>query len=258
MTPSATVLARHLDEILRTDEFPDYDGALNGLQCDHRGPVRRIGAAVDLSQRVIELAAARGINFLLVHHGMFWGGAQAIVGAAYARFRLLFDHDVAVYSSHLPLDAHPEHGNNVLLAKALGLTPARPFAMFQGMAVGVAGDADLDTLSLFDAAHRIAHEHGGSARTTAMPRGRRTRRWAICTGAGASSATLREARQAGIDTLIVGEGPHHTAVEAPEAGIVIIYAGHYATETLGVSSIAARIADTFALPWEFLSAPTGL
>jgi dinuclear metal center YbgI/SA1388 family protein len=258
MTPTAAVLARHLDEILRTSEFPDYDGALNGLQCDHRGPVRRIGAAVDVSRQVIELAATRGVNFLLAHHGMFWSGAQALVGPVYTRHRLLFDHDIAVYSSHLPLDAHPVHGNNVLLARELGLVPTEPFATFRGTAIGVAGHADQETEALFEAAERIARHHGGAARASAMARGRRTSRWAICTGAGASSATLREARATGIDTLIVGEGPHHTAVEAAEAGLVIIYAGHYATETLGVSSIGAHLAEAFGLPWEFLPAPTCL
>jgi dinuclear metal center YbgI/SA1388 family protein len=258
MTATAAVLAGHLDEILHSSAIPDYDGALNGLQCDHRGPVRRIGAAVDVSRQVIELAAARGVNFLLVHHGMFWGGAQVLVGPPYARLRLLFDHDIAVYSSHLPLDAHPVHGNNVLLAHALGLVPTEPFAVFRGTAIGVAGNADAETWALFESAERIARQHGGAARASAMERGRRTSRWAICTGAGASSATLREARAAAIDTLIVGEGPHHTAVEAAESGLVIIYAGHYATETLGVSSIAAHLAEAFDLPWEFLPAPTGL
>ena len=98
----------------------------------------------------------------------------------------------------------------------------------------------------------------GSARASAIPVGHRTRRWAICTGAGASSETLREAEATNIDTLITGEGPHHTAVEAPERGVVVIYAGHYATETLGVAAVAERVATDAGLPWSFLSAPTGL
>ena len=258
MTTQAAQLAQRLDEILGTRDFPDYDGALNGLQCDHAGPVVRLGAAVDLSLRVIDQAAPRGVNFLIVHHGMFWGGAQALVGPAYRRLRGLFDHDIAVYSSHLPLDAHPEHGNNVLLARALQLTPLRPFASFRGTAIGVAGDADRETRSLLDAAEAFVRPYGGGVRASATEPGRRTRRWAICTGAGASTETLREARAAGIDTLIVGEGPHHTAVDAAESDIVVLYAGHYATETLGVQSIAAHVAETFGLPWEFLLAPTGL
>ncbi|HSA55244.1 MAG TPA: Nif3-like dinuclear metal center hexameric protein [Gemmatimonadaceae bacterium] len=258
MTIPATRLAQRLDEILGTREVPDYDGALNGLQCDHRGPVARIGAAVDLSGQVIGQAAARGINFLIVHHGMFWGGPGPLVGPAYERLRRLFEHDIAVYSSHLPLDAHPEHGNNVLLARALGLLPSHPFASFRGLAVGCAGETDLETRSLIDATEAFVRAYGGSVRASAMEPGRRTKRWAICTGAGASSETLREARASGIDTLIVGEGPHHTAVEAAESGVVILYAGHYATETLGVQSIASHIAESVGVSWEFLLAPTGL
>jgi putative NIF3 family GTP cyclohydrolase 1 type 2 len=91
-----------------------------------------------------------------------------------------------------------------------------------------------------------------------IPPDHRTRRWAICTGAGASTETLREAEAGRIDTLITGEGPHHTAVEAPERGIVVIYAGHYATETLGVAAVAERIASESGIPWSFVNAPTGL
>lgn len=258
MTVAARELARHLDERLRAHEIPDYPGAVNGLQCDHRGPVKRIGAAVDFSQRTIALAAERGVNFLIVHHGMFWGGVQPITGAAFTRLRLLFDHDIAVYGSHLPLDAHPELGNNALLAKALALTPTRPFAWYQGVAIGVAGDSDLDTRALVDAADALARRHGGAVRVTDMAPGRRTRRWAVCTGAGASSDTLREARAAGVDTLIVGEGPHHTAIEAAESGVTVIYAGHYATETLGVEALAAYAAAYAGVSWDFLPAPTGL
>ena len=87
---------------------------------------------------------------------------------------------------------------------------------------------------------------------------RRTRRWALCTGAGASSDTLREASAAGVDTLIVGEGPHHTAVEASELGIAVLYVGHYATETFGVRALGEEIERTFGIPWSFIAAPTGL
>jgi putative NIF3 family GTP cyclohydrolase 1 type 2 len=93
---------------------------------------------------------------------------------------------------------------------------------------------------------------------TPIEPGRLTRQWAICTGAGAGVETLREAAARGIDTLIVGEGPHWTAVDGPEAGLVIIYAGHYATETLGVRALAAQVSDRFGIPHEFINAPTGL
>jgi dinuclear metal center YbgI/SA1388 family protein len=257
MIVRALDLAQRIDRLLGVAGHPDYPTAFNGLQFDHQGPVQGIAAAVDVSERSIRGAADAGANFLLVHHGLFWGGAQPVVGIAYRRFRLLFDHDIAVYSAHLPLDAHPELGNNVLLAREFGLTPSRPFASYQGVAIGVGGDADMPTDAILAIADAFARRHGGRARASAIPVGHHTRRWAICTGAGASSETLREAEAAHVNTLVTGEGPHHTAVEAPERGVVVIYAGHYATETLGVSAVAERIAREVGVPWSFVSSPTG-
>ena len=258
MTTRAIELGQRLDRLLHVDGHPDYPMALNGLQVDHQGPVRGIAAAVDASQRTIKGAIGIGANFLIVHHGLFWGGAQPLVGAGYARFRMLFEHDIALYSAHLPLDSHPEFGNNALLAREFELTPSRVFASFQGSPIGLAGDSDMPTDAILSIADAFARRHQGRARASDIPANHRTRRWAICTGSGASSETLREAEAANIDTLITGEGPHHTAVEAPERGVVVIYAGHYATETLGVTAIAERIASEVGLPWSFVSAPTGL
>ncbi|HWP03359.1 MAG TPA: Nif3-like dinuclear metal center hexameric protein [Gemmatimonadaceae bacterium] len=257
MSVSAATLAAYLDDLLRTREFKDYPGALNGLQVEHRGPVRCIGAAVDASMKAIVKAAELGVNFLLVHHGLFWGDPQPLVGAHYRKIAALLERDIAVYSSHLPLDAHETLGNNVLLARELGLEPTQPFAYVNGIAIGVAGECDRDTADLLVALDVFAARYGGRVRATEFRSGQRTRRWAICTGAGASSATLREAAELGCDTLIAGEGPHHTAVAAPELGLTVIYAGHYATEALGVQAAAAHLAQRFDLPWHFVAAPTG-
>ena len=118
MTDLATI-ADHLDALLGTASVPDYAGALNGLQLANRSPILRVAASVDISRRVIDRAIEAKANLLIVHHGMFWGGTQPVVGATYDRLRLLITHDVAVYASHLPLDAHPSLGNNVLLARTL-------------------------------------------------------------------------------------------------------------------------------------------
>jgi dinuclear metal center YbgI/SA1388 family protein len=213
---------------------------------------------VDFSSRTVAECAARGAKMLIVHHGMFWGGLQRLVGPSYDRLATLVANDVAVYSSHLPLDLHPEIGNNVLLARELGLQPSAPFARFKTVDVGVSGDADLDTGDLVARARTLAEAHETTVVATPFPPARRTRRWGICTGAGADSATIAEALGRGIDTMIVGEGPHHTAVEARDAGLVIIYAGHYATETLGVRALGARLAEEFGLESTFIDAPTGL
>ncbi len=232
---------------------------MNGLQVANSGrPVARVAAAVDASARTIDATIALGADLLIVHHGLFWSGLQPLGGAAYARTRALLDHDVAVYASHLPLDRHPTLGNNVLLARALGLTPSGPFAHVQAVPIGVRGETDQPTETLLVAAATYAGRWGGRAIASAIDTGRHTHRWGICSGAGADAATLAEAESLGLDTLIVGEGPHWTAVQAPERGLVIIYAGHYATETLGVRALAEYVAATADIPWSFIDAPTGL
>lgn len=251
-------IALHLDELLRTAEIPDYDGALNGVQVETDREIVKVAAAVDARERTIQGAVDAGANLLLVHHGLFWGGVRPLRGPMLRRVRALLTSQLAVYSSHLPLDAHPELGNNVLLARELGLAPSSGFARYKTVDVGVAGECDVPTRHLIERADAFARHYGGSARYTPLEPGRVTRRWAICTGAGASADTLREAAERGIDTLIVGEGPHWTAVDADELGIVVIYAGHYATETLGVRALADYVARAYQLPWTFIDVPTGL
>lgn len=255
---SAIDIARYFDDLLATSAFPDYSGALNGLQLDHGGPVRAIAAAVDVSLRVINGAIDAGANLLVVHHGLFWGDTQRFTGARYQRLRRLFTHDIAVYSSHLPLDAHSSLGNNALLASALELVPTGPFLSYHGVPIGLTGTAELPTSLLIERIRDTMRPWGGTVTTTWHDNARITRAWGLCTGAGASSEALQEAVALGIDTLIVGEGPHHTAVDAPDLGLVIIFAGHYATETLGVQALARRAAEHFRLPWTFVNVPSGL
>lgn len=255
---NAEELARYMDRLLETDSCPDYPSAMNGLQIASRKPVKAIAAAVDFSTRTMEGTLARGANLLLVHHGMFWGGPERLVDAAYRRIRFLIEHDIAVYSSHLPLDRHPALGNNVLLAKQLELEPTGSFARHGEIFIGVSGTANVETTVLADRARAFAKTCSGEIRTTAINAGQRTKRWAICTGAGASTETIREAVAMEVDTMIVGEGPHWTAVSADDLGLTIIYAGHYATETLGVRALAQHLSEEFRLPWSFIEAPTGL
>lgn len=251
-------VVHYLDDELRTAEILDYDGALNGLQLGNSGQVTRLAAAVDCSSKTVAGALREGADLLLVHHGMFWGGAQRIVGATYDRIRRAITGNLAIYSSHLPLDLHPLLGNNTLLASALELKPDRPFGRYRDLSVGVAGSTDIATKDLIERLRGISSRHETTLVTTPFEAARRTKHWGIVTGAGASSATLEEARQLGIDTLIVGEGPHHTAVEAMDTGICIAYAGHYATETFGVRALAATVSERFGVPWTFVDAPTGL
>lgn len=255
--PLATI-ASHLDALLRVRETPDYPPALNGIQVEHRGPVQKIAAAVDTSARTIRGAVGAGANLLLVHHGLFWGGLQPLTGPHYSRVRLLLDNDVALYSAHLPLDAHRTFGNSLLLSRELGLESSARFARHETIDCGVSGLSDIATTELVARLDVFAKSQGGSAIASSIAPGRRTRHWAICSGAGVNVDTIREAVDLGVDTLISGEGPHWSAVDAEEKGLVIIYAGHYATETLGVRALAEHLSVTFGVPWTFIDAPTGL
>lgn len=251
-------LVQYLDSELRTSEVPDYDAAFNGLQLANDGSVARVAAAVDFSGDTVAAALREKANLLLVHHGMFWRGQEPLVGKSYDRLRSAIAGGLAIYSSHIPLDLHPELGNNVLLAAELQLKATETFGRYSGVEIGVMGTSELPTATLVDRLREYSARYSTTAVSTPFPKDHRTRRWAIITGAGASSATLAEARERGVDTLIVGEGAHHTAVEAIERGPVVLYGGHYATETLGVRALAARVSERFEVPWTFVNVPTGL
>lgn len=250
-------LVRYMDEVLRTAEVPDSERALNGLQLSNSGRVSRIAAAVDFSADSVAGAVREGAQLLLVHHGIFWR-TQRLVGAAYERLRAAIHGDLAVYSSHIPLDLHATLGNNGLLAKELALTTTGTFGRYRGVEIGVMGESDLATNALVERCRAYAKGYDTVAIATPFDDTRRTRRWAIITGAGASPDAMAEARERGVDTLIVGEGTHHSAVQAMEDGIVLIFGGHYATETLGVRALADDVASRFGIPWTFVNIPTGL
>jgi dinuclear metal center YbgI/SA1388 family protein len=251
-------LVAALDAELRTHEVPDSSMAFNGLQVANSGRVERIAVAVDASLASIEAARDAGASLLIVHHGLFWAGVQPLVGKQYDRIRTLIANDIALYSSHIPLDLHHVLGNNACLAREFDLTPAAPFAQYKGVNIGVRGTANISTQLLLSRVSKYAETYGGSVRTSIPVEGRTTRRWAICSGMGVSPESLLEARNAGVDTLIVGEGTHHSAVDSREYDVCVMYAGHYATETLGVQALAAWVEKQFGIPWSFLMLPTGL
>jgi dinuclear metal center YbgI/SA1388 family protein len=251
-------IAEYADELLLSRITPDYPNALNGLELENRSEITGIAAAVDFSTRAIKGAITRNANLLVVHHGMFWEGPKRLTGPSYNRLRLLLENDIAVYSSHLPLDRHPAFGNNVLLARQLGLEPSGTFARFESIFFGVSGESEIETAVLAERVRDFAKNYESELRITPLRKNRQTKRWAICSGAGVSAETLTEAAEMKIDTLIVGEGPHWTAIYAEENDLTILYAGHYATETLGVRALADHLGERFTLPSCFVSAPTGL
>lgn len=247
-----TDLVRYCDDYLRIDAVRDYPEALNGLQVGNSGTVHRIAATVDFCRATVAMAAGQEADFLIVHHGLFWGGPRALIGAQLERLNGLIRHDIALYGAHLPLDCHPEVGNAAILARALGITIRGDFGTWQDQPVGVWGEITLDRAALTE---KLEGALGAPAR--AMLFGPDTvRRVGIVTGAAGSM--IRQAAAQGLDTYITGEGSHHTYFDAEELGINVYYGGHYATETFGVRALARHLGEKFGLPWVFLDHPTGL
>lgn len=242
-----------LDKELRHADIQDYPGALNGLQLENKGTVERVIAAVDASLPVIEAAAEIGQgSLLLVHHGMFWQGAQRLSGAFYRKIRTAMEADMAIYSSHLPLDVHPVWGNNALLASRLGLSNTKPFLEYKGMPVGLQGAWSGSALALKSSLEQLLN--GPVHASLSGPKV--IENVGVVTG-GAGGEVARAAA-AGVDAFITGEGPHWSYCLAEELGIHLFYGGHYATETLGVRAVCEALGDKFGLDTGFLDHPTGL
>ena len=247
-----TALASYLDGYLRVSEVPDAPHAVNGLQVANTGTVNRVAAAVDLCEATVRMAAEQGADLLLVHHGLFWGGLQPLTGRAHRRVAGLIAQNIALYSAHLPLDLHPEVGNNAVLARQLGLSLRGEFGEEYGVRIGVWGEVDVTR----DALERQLAALTGSAPRLMAFGPERVRRVGVVTGAAGSM--IAQAAAAGLDTFVTGEGPHHTFFDAEELKLNVCYAGHYATETVGVKALAEHLHVRFQLPWAFLDHPTGL
>lgn len=247
-------VTEYLDEFLEIANIPDADVALNSLQVENSGTVSGFVTAVDASQQTIDRVVAeceRG-TMLIVHHGLFWDGNQPMTDRRYRRIKPLLDHDVAVYSAHIPLDAHPEVGNNAVLARMLGILDPVPFDVYRGMPFGAAGHLIMSRDAL---ATRLTELLGG--RVHLIPGGpETTTRVGIITGA--AGGRIAAAADAGLDTFITGEGVHHTRFDALEFGVNVLYAGHYATETVGVKALGEHLAEHFGLHAVFHDHPTGM
>jgi dinuclear metal center YbgI/SA1388 family protein len=250
MADLAEIVA-YLDAELRVSEIKDHAGAMNGLQLANNGEVTSIFAAVDASLAVIEAAAESGC-LLLVHHGMFWQGAQPLTGAFYKKIKTAMDGNLAIYSSHLPLDMHPVLGNNALLAKAIGLGGITPILEKDGFPMGVKGTWGKSRDHLAAAVSKAVCRD-----VTVCPGGaEKIREVAVITGAAGSE--VGRIAGLGLDAFVTGEGPHWSFVEAEERGLNVIYAGHYATETFGVRALSLHLANRFGLEAGFIERPGGL
>ncbi|MGD2134892.1 MAG: Nif3-like dinuclear metal center hexameric protein [Gemmatimonadales bacterium] len=245
-------LVEYLDAYLRVADVDDSATALNGLQVENTGSVERLAVAVDACQATIDAAVALEADLLLVHHGLFWGGLEPLTGRHWRRLRPLLNHDIALYSAHLPLDLHPEVGNNAVLARQLGVREIEWFGDYHGAALGAAGSLKLPRDELVE---RVRGVLGVDPHV--IPAGPpQITRIGVITGGG--GGMIRQAVDAKLDAFVTGEGQHHTHFDAEEYGITAVFAGHYATETVGVRALAAHVEQRFGLPWEFVDHPTGL
>lgn len=247
-------LLQYLDNYLRTDAHPDYPGAWNGLQVGGARDVGHVVAAVDASEAAIDEAVDRRADLLVVHHGVFWGGAAPLSGRLLRRVAPLIRAGTALYSSHLPLDSHVEIGNNVLLCRALGAEPEGQFHPFEGVNIGWHGRLPTPA-DARDLIARVESAVGGPARLIEGGPARISR-VGVVSGSGAGA--LAEAAELDLDALVTGECQHHHYFDAMELGVHLVLAGHYATERFGVRALAEHVARRFDIDWSFVDQPTGL
>jgi dinuclear metal center YbgI/SA1388 family protein len=239
-------LVDYCDQRTRRSAFKDAPASFNGLQVGNDGRVTKIGAAVDAGLAPFQKAVAAGIDFLIVHHGMYWDMPRPLTGAVYERVAALVRGNCALYSNHLPLDAHPEIGNNALIARQLELKPMRGFLPREGENIGLiaAGAPDRAALrgkleKLYD---RVVALEYGSIRPVQI---------ALCSGSGNSA--VPELEREGVDTLVTGELREAWFNVAQEQRLNLYLCGHYATEVHGVKALAAELGGKFGLPWEFIA-----
>jgi dinuclear metal center YbgI/SA1388 family protein len=244
-------LVRYLDGYLKIGSIPD--SSLNGLQVEGRARIERAAFAVDASLETIRAAARAGAGILIVHHGLFWGRGERITGVMRKRIGALLASDLSLYAAHLPLDCHEEVGNNVEIARLLGLSLGEKFADYHGVLIGFTARAKtpLTRAALVRTVEkrlrcRVARLDFGPARIRAV---------GIVSGGAAEYAV--EAKTLGCDAFITGETSHSAYHPAKEARINVIYAGHYASETVGVKALARHLGRKFGIDCRFIPAPTG-
>ena len=249
---SLSDIVNYTNDFLRIPEVGDWDNALNGLQIENSGGVTKIGGAVDASSRVLEAAAKQNVDLVIVHHGLFWPGLQPVTGVLHRQLELAFENNIALYSAHLPLDLHPEVGNNARLAVALGLKSNQPFFEEKGQKIGLKARVSLPRGELN---RKLQKALSGPVKAF-MFGPRKTGTIGIITG-GAGSEIYKVAQE-GIDTFITGEAPHWAAVAADELGMNLLLGGHYATEVFGVKTLASHLSKRFKVPWAFIDCPTAM
>lgn len=248
---SRRVLVEYLDEYLSIAEWSDK--ALNGLQVEGAGEVERVAVATDAAMATFSLAAEAGAQFIIVHHGLFWGRPEPVTGPLRARLAALIDAELSLYAAHLPLDAHPEVGNNAVIANLLELGDRRSFGLYGDREIGWMGRLP-EPVDRAELAARLEALLG--ARPDVLGFGRNPiETVAVVSGGGAE--LIPQASAAGVDAFITGETSHIAWHSAREHRIDVLFCGHYASETVGVRALGDHLAETFDVESVFLASPTG-
>ncbi|HHU37079.1 MAG TPA: Nif3-like dinuclear metal center hexameric protein [Treponema sp.] len=248
-------LTSWFDHVLETENFAEADSSKNGLQVDNDGAeITRVAFAVDACLETVTRANAAGAGMLVVHHGLFWKEPERVTGPHYRRLRALMTANMALYASHLPLDAHDELGNNAGLANRIGLIKRNPFGVWRGCVIGVSGSFE-QPISLDALCSRLFPDDAQPPHL--LPFGPQKIRTAAVVSGGASSE-MYQAIDAGFDCFITGEIGHEEYHHALENKITVIAGGHYRTETLGVQQLAVRLGRETDIETVFIDVPTNL
>ncbi len=251
MPAAAADILQDLDDLLEPQRFDDYGP--NGLQVPGAPQVDTVATGVSAHLELFERAASAQAQLLIVHHGLFWGAGTSVVDPQLKRrLQVLFDADINLAAYHLPLDAHPQVGNNALLARALGAEAIEPFALHRGEPIGFVATLEGDGVELAELSTRVREltERKPLVFDTGPLR---IRRVAIVSGGG--SDYIADAAAAGADAFLTGEPTERVMAQAHELGLHYIAAGHYATETFGVRALGERVAERFGVRHVFLDVP---
>ncbi len=244
-------IVEFLDERLDIGSFSDRSN--NGLQVEGAHRVPKIAVATDAAMATYKKTIEAGCQMLVTHHGLIWGGIDYITGRNYQQISFLIKNDLNLYAAHLPLDAHPEVGNNAVLTNQAKLTEVTPFGEYHGVKLGYSGVLP----------HKMTNRQLASIwkpLISGEPRildfgPTQNRKIGIVSGGGASC--MGEAIANGFDCLVTGEGDHPNYHEAKEGKINVVYLGHYASETVGVKAVASELEGRFKVETVFIDEPTG-
>ena len=249
---------KELDSYFRTflaiDDLAGTDFSLNGVQVENTADITCIAFAVDACMETFRRAWEAGAQMVFVHHGLLWGHEQCITGSHYRRLKFLMENNMALYAAHLPLDIHPDIGNNVSLAKAAGLEDLKPFGEFRGIKVGVKGTFR-NPVTTEEVLSRLGYDRAELLACLSFGKGKNLT-GAVITGGGEHDVAA--AVDEDVDLYITGDAAHVVYHTCLENKINMISAGHYQTEVYGVQNVARKVSDELALKTIFIDVPTGL